>query len=157
MTLRQTWLTCFSHYFQPLSQDLLCHACRWRRNFASGSFDVNMPMVICGCCGRVGYSAIPMIRTSWVWILAESVIVGKSIPTAPSYQKSKWYTEGSEGIVSWSVLCANEEPDYMLLGELKWNEAQWSGENCAVDRVVSLDIDYNPGPLPLYNGTNFSQ
>ena len=45
-----------------------------------------------------------MIRRSVVQILAESVIVwalGKSISTAPSYQRSKkWYSENSDGIVS---------------------------------------------------------
>ena len=40
----------------------------------------------CGHGGRVGYGTEPMIRRSWVWILAESIIVGalgKSYNPAP--------------------------------------------------------------------------
>ena len=47
---------------------------------------------------------VKAITRSWVQILAKSVIVGtlgKSISTVPSYQRSKkWYSEGSDGIVS---------------------------------------------------------
>ena len=41
-----------------------------------------------------------------------------------SYQRSfkKWYNEGNDGIVSLSVLCPNEHPGCMLLGELSWNQ-----------------------------------
>ena len=64
----------------------------------------------------------------------------------------KWYSEGSNGIVSWSVLCDNEQLGCMLLGELRWNQ-EWrgpiAGVICAVDIAVSLDVDYNPSPLPL--------
>ena len=50
VTVRHTWLKCFSHNSQPLSMDFHCHidtcACRYRLDSASGWFNVNTPMVI---------------------------------------------------------------------------------------------------------------
>ena len=86
------------------------------------------------------------------WI-CHSGALGNSISTAPSYQIStKWFSGGSEGIVCWSVLCANVQPGYMLPGKLKWNQ-EWIGPvtwgiTCSVTRAVSLNAVYNPAPLP---------
>ena len=112
-----------------------------------------------GHCGRVGYSAEPIIRRSWVRILPESVIIGvlgKFVSTALSIQRSKtqWYNEESDGIVSWSVLHANEQPGsiYIVCSLGSWDvirneQAQWSGVMYAVDRAVSMDVETMTQPL----------
>ena len=80
--------------------------------------------------------------------------LGKSISNAPSYQRSKtWYSKGSDGILSWSVQCTNEQQaDCMLPGELRWHH-NWRDVmiwgKYTVNRLVLLDVDYNPTPLTL--------
>ena len=81
----------------------------------------------CDHYGRVGLGTVPMIRKSWGRILAESVIVvalGKSISTAPSYQRSnKNGTMRAVRTLSADQFCVlMSSIGCMLPGELRWNQ-----------------------------------